>query len=524
MTKTISDTKIQESGPNLKHTVQETFQYIIKGSLDRIIFFETDSIMNHIIRLYVSEPEKADEKLVFIDKFYLYRLLWRGILETLYDKFLPLFDYTFKWEIEITPYTMMLCELSKENVNTQEIETQKKIMQWTDDDIEQKFDSILTKEIFEKLGIKGGLDYYLPVQLIPKMKKDQMILFMRLMNFPPLGELKLFLSRFNQHLREQVSKLSISFSINDERQVPKFNASEPLHYSWFHIDHTTFKKYGLDGFKKNPLLVEFKQDIETIHQLANNSKDKFSEELICPCCGQIGEFAIPEDYLQYKYLLENQILCKNIGLIYLNDFIGDFEISLNDRYYSFIPNLNNVNNPDCLILVEGDSEESSIPILAFRKRFILSKHHIHVYNSKSKERLFNDFLGIKQKYPDRKMICLLDSDAVKERDDIQRIINDHKDLYRLVFINKGTLEDIFDLNISIQILNEMYPDGELITIDDFQLGKNFLSNIKQIMFQKKKATFDKVLFAKKISMKIDIDKLPNEIEELLSIANDFTRK
>ena len=40
---------------------------------------------------------------------------------------------------------------------------------------------------------------------------------------------------------------------------------------------------------------------------------------------------------------------------------------------------------------------------------------------------------------------------------------------------------------------------------------------------KKKAKFDKVLFAKTMSYKMDIDRLPKEIEEILKVADDFTR-
>jgi len=148
---------------------------------------------------------------------------------------------------------------------------------------------------------------------------------------------------------------------------------------------------------------------------------------------------------------------------------------------------------------------------------------VQVYNSKSKEKLAADFLSFKSNYPNRKIICLLDSDAVKERDDIQRIIKDHKDKYRIVFIEKGTFEDIFDTEVSIEILNELYPDGEPIIKSDFDTSKDFLTNIKRVLFVKKKAQFDKVLFSKKISLKIDIEKLPKEISEILEIVESFTK-
>lgn len=68
----------------------------------------------------------------------------------------------------------------------------------------------------------------------------------------------------------------------------------------------------------------------------------------------------------------------------------------------------------------------------------------------------------------------------------------------------------------------MYTDGEDILETDFVESKDFVANIKKIMYVKKKAEFDKVAFASKISLKIDIEKLPKEIQEIFDIAESFT--
>lgn len=308
-----------------------------------------------------------------------------------------------------------------------------------------------------------------------------------------------------------------------KNEVPTFGSSESLHQSWFHINHKVFKKYGLSTFEKHPGLSDHKTDFENIHKTVELNKDNFRDTITCPCCGEPQEITLPKEVLEYKYLLENQVLSTKIGLLYLDEYIENFKISLSEKYYGFLPNINCVDNPDCVILVEGESEESAIPILAFRKRFILSESKIQVYNSKSKEKLAADFLSMKANYPNRKIICLLDADAQKEGRDIQRIVNEHKDKYRLVFIENGTFEDIFDLDCSIEILNELYPEGEKIIKSDFNTSKSFLSSINGIMFHKKKAKFDKVLFAKTISLRIDIEKLPEEIDTILKIAKDFTQ-
>jgi len=508
---------------DLKPIVKTTYLHIIKGTLNRILLLETDSILNHLVRLHIENPPKADEVLVITDKFFLFKKLWQGILETLYETYLPEVKYEFTWEIEITPYTMMLCELTKEHFVSEEIDLQKKILKMTDEQIETGFSSLLEKLGAESLGLKQGLENKIPKEILPKTKKDELILLFRLMNFPPLNELAIFVEHYNQNLKEHTRNLSKAFSGIDKTKIPTFGMEESLHYSYIHIDHTTFKKYGLDTFESHPDLVKYKAEFEIIRDVAFKNKDKFKDSYICPCCGKTQVVELPEEVLQYKLLLENQSLCKTIGLFYLNDFIESYKNNLSERYYSFLPNLNKVDNPDCIILVEGESEESSIPLLAFRKRFILSSHNVQVYNSKSKEKLAADFLSFKSNYPNRKIICLLDSDAIKERDNIQRVINDHKDKYRIVFIEKGTFEDIFDLDFSIEIINELYPDGDEILKSDFDAAKDFLTNIKRILFIKKKASFDKVLFAKKISLKIDIEKLPKEINEILEVVKLFTK-
>lgn len=508
---------------NLKPIVEETFLHLIKSALERISLFESDTILNYFIRLYVQTPAKADEKLIITDKFYLFKNLWQPMLEILYEEYLPTKEYEFSWEIEITPFTLMQCELTKNFFKPIEFEIQKSLLGVTDEDIEENYSSILEKIQVEKIGSTIKLLNYIPNEMRPKTKKEELILLFRLMNYPPLGELALVLEFYRQTLRKQITDLSKAFSGFDTTKIPNFGLEETLHFSYFHIDHPTFIKYGLDTIENHPSLTEYKTDFAGIREFATKNKDTFKDNYICPCCGRPQEITLSGDILQYKALLENQPLCKKVGIIYLNDFIANYKIGLSNKLYSLISSINKVDAPECLILVEGESEEIAIPFIAFRRDFLLSKRNIQVYNSKSKAQLETDFRNFKVKYPLRKIICLLDSDALKERDNIQRIIKDQKDKYRVVFIKKGTFEDIFDLDLSIEVLNEMYPEGEPIVKSDFDESKGFLKNLKSFLFSKKKAQFDKTLFAKSISFKINPEKLPNEIADILELAKLFTK-
>ncbi|MBP9479468.1 MAG: hypothetical protein KBF12_12725 [Sebaldella sp.] len=96
------------------------------------------------------------------------------------------------------------------------------------------------------------------------------------------------------------------------------------------------------------------------------------------------------------------------------------------------------------------------------------------------------------------------------------------DKYRLIYIEKGTFEDIFDIAESIKIINKMYPGGEEITEQDFIESNSFLKTVEKIIYFKKKAVFNKVEFAEKISYKIPIEKIPKEVEEIIEIVKKIT--
>ncbi|EFN8854581.1 hypothetical protein D6910_24710, partial [Escherichia coli] len=65
---------------------------------------------------------------------------------------------------------------------------------------------------------------------------------------------------------------------------------------------------------------------------------------------------------------------------------------------NFEKTINSANRPDCLILVEGESEEIFIPIIALRADINLKAKKIKVYNCKSKQKVLSDFLSFKEKY------------------------------------------------------------------------------------------------------------------------------
>lgn len=511
---------MEDSG--FKEIVKNSHLAIIKGSLDRIMLFNHDNMMDEMVGLHIkADPPEA--RLITPDKFYVYKSLWQAILETLYENYLPNFEYSFNWKLEATAYTLLLCKLLP-NEYTDELIYFQKLTGITSTEIEGNFNDTIGKMYLPALELPNGLVGIIPDELIPAAGTEHLNLLFRLMNFPPLTELTWFFLRYQNKLKTELSSLSTAFTGIDNNALPNYGLSEPLHLSYFQISHEVFKKYGIAGFKSNPKLNAYTIELEKIEQRAAEERTNYKDTFICSCCGREQAITLPEEILAYKFLLENRALCSVVALNYLPDIVEDYMQNLADKYVSFLPNINNVDNPDCLILVEGESEEAALPILAFRKRFILAARKIQVYNSKSKQKLAEDFLNFKNKYPKRKIICLLDADAVKEKNDIARVIRDHNNKYFMAFIEKGTFEDIFDLETSIAVINDMYPEGNKITLDDFDPQKEFLSNINRILFDKKKAKFDKVKFARLVSIKIDIERLPQVILDIFNKAELFTNK
>jgi hypothetical protein len=506
-----------------KAVVREAYMGMVKGALNRALYLAIDDSIDDLLRLIIVEPAQVDELLI-TDKFSIYQGLWRAVVEVLYEEFLPHISYKCTWQLEVTPYTMLLCKLTEEHVSSNDLEYLQKLTSITDEQIESEFQSVVTMLNIAQLGLSNGLSDFLPAALLPSTRKEELRLLFRLMNFAPLTELALFQNQYIATLHTQFKKLSIGFSGIEDVSLPKIGMPEALRCSYFPIDQKLFKKYGLAGFEQESELAEFEADFIAIRQLATINKEQFKDDIISPFSGDNHTVQLPEEVLHYKYLIDNKKLSIAIGLLHFEEFQANFMHGLAEHLQQFLPEINRVDNPKCLILVEGESEELAIPILAFRQRFVLAQHGIQVFNSKSKEKLAADFMTFRAKYPNQKMICLLDSDAKKEKANLERVIKNNKHKYRLVFIEGGTFEDLFDLPYSVQTLNTLYPEGEEILVADFDLKKDFLANTKRLMFEKKKAEFDKVAFAKSIALQMSIALIPKEINEIMDIARDFTRE
>jgi hypothetical protein len=155
----------------------------------------------------------------------------------------------------------------------------------------------------------------------------------------------------------------------------------------------------------------------------------------------------------------------------------------------------------------------------------LKDSKVKVFNSGTKEKLAADFMKFKKQNKSTPIIALFDSDAKKEFDELVRVTAGKKNLYRIFSTGRGTYEDIFDPNVAIDALNTLYPEGERIIATDFDLNKEFLICVRDILSRKKKATLDKVKFAKLAAvMSVKNRKVPQLIVDIVDLAEKFAKQ
>ncbi|BDB19263.1 hypothetical protein cym2001_26280 [Pseudomonas sp. CYM-20-01] len=503
------------------------FDEILKSlevTLQSIALHGFDHLMDSMIQS-VSMIEGTCTGLVPTDKFLLYREFWAQAMRRLYENYLPGVKYEFAWRLEVTPYSLMLCSLSDGNVASSAFAAIEEHLKVPHSAIDDNYELVKEYLNFDRLGLDGGLEEFLPADLVPGTRSRQLNLIFRLMNFPPLEELSVFFQLYRGVTVQGLGEISSAFTVRKiTPDAVGLELSGALAQTYYCLEHSVFRDLGLEGLEKKLNDDRFTKDFSAIREQAHLYPPHLVDSFICPCCGLDQEMKLPEEIAQYMLLMQNRELIRRLGLLFFDFYLSSYTRRVVEGFGNFVSGLNSVKRPRCLILVEGDTEEISIPLIALRRGVIFAKYGIKVYNSASKQKLYADFLSNMQKYPNLKLVCLLDSDARKEREGIARKVKGNKNKYHLTYIERGAYEDLFDLESSVAVLNEIYPDGEKIVVGDFDPSKTFDKNVDRVLHEKKKAKFNKVDFAKKISVLVESDKIPSEIIEVIESAIRLTKK
>lgn len=490
--------------------------------------------MDNFIESWIQDYNSQKDQIQFSDKIYLFTNLWKAILEELYCLYLPSEKYEFDWNIELTPSVLLLGIQLKELSNDDQqhplfTHEMKEIYRERIKIFNQLLitnnldDSDLEKNLDNALKIINLSQYKKHLDLIPKQaglnsNKEKIILLLYLMDYPPLEELACFFVRYKTKVQQDLNKIKILLSPSeDQTKTPFiFNLSPILHNSYHYFDMSIFNNHNWEEVFAPDYFNNYRDLLQNIEQEAQKYSGKIEDSYICPCCGEVNHYTIPDIAIKMKILFTDyRELYKHLGFYYLDEFKASFINNAKETLIKkFTTDINQVDHPKCLILVEGESEEIFFNHLNLLYQIDFEKKGIKIFNAKSKEKLSNYFLENKEKYPNLKMVCLLDSDAIKERDDITRLLKQenlyHK--YRLVFIEKGAFEDIFSLDIALEVINELYPNGEKIIKEDIDEKKEFAKSIQQILHSKKKEKFNKIAFAKNIVCKMrETKNIPQQV-------------
>lgn len=165
-----------------------------------------------------------------------------------------------------------------------------------------------------------------------------------------------------------------------------------------------------------------------------------------------------------------------------------------------------------LIIVEGITEETLIPVFASKLGFDFEKEGIFILGAGGKSKSPDLYLKLKDKLK-IPVILLFDNDAKEICDILQKSLL-KKD--KLVLIEKGEFEDILSLNLIKRSLNNEYDIKIPVIKDDLHIYNSMCENIEDIyrtrtLGEFKKAKFSKII-AKNIKYNTDIT---NEIKELV---------
>lgn len=176
----------------------EDQELAIKYLVERIFHFDFDNLQKMVLEICVeiktddsSQKLNPHKELVWEDRFYLFSQFWKLYLDELYAKYLPGHAYNFNWTVEIAPYTLLLIsQFEKGQQYDEEIQLHK-----IKRDIKEGDLLASLNESFKLIGI--DINHFSPTlrKIFPTNNLTTYKKLLRLLNFPPLEELGLYLRK-----------------------------------------------------------------------------------------------------------------------------------------------------------------------------------------------------------------------------------------------------------------------------------------------------------------------------------------
>lgn len=451
------------------------------------------------VQLFIALIETLEmNEASFENKVSAYHTAWRDSISTMYEEELPKQKNRYNIGIELTPYTVFTAE----------------------------------KNIFDLYGLfklsnndKKYCEYiydnYISEYMTIEEYEIKMNFVLCILIMPPLLAIGDFYVRaYNEHIKK--AELILGTVQNNVVEMPQYRCNIGLGLSNNFITQEIYRKYGeMNGLIDNPIFLDIKEQLLEIKNECGESK-VLSQNAICPYCGQPHDIVVHKNDIFFAHLL---LLHKDtqakLGLKIMSDYKEMYAATYFDAIKDWDKQLNHVEDPKCYILVEGDTEEKAIPYMAVKYGKPLAYRGIKVWNSKTKEKVYMDFEKMIKNNPDAKVCVLLDGDAKKQIDNIERIIQGRKNQYALHYIPEGTFEDLIDKDIAITALNTIYGESAFDK-SDFVEGKSFLNQVeKKIHMNSEFGKFDKIQFIEIVMKLSNKENIPNVIKEIIDDCYKF---
>ncbi|OXS55014.1 hypothetical protein B1A99_24860 [Cohnella sp. CIP 111063] len=478
---------------------------IIKAIIDEIAIFpilplfHKDSELSGLAALVLDQKQFTLEgNSTLEERIQYYQGLWRDTFHFLFERFLPHSDPdSLSIGFEMTPFSYMLAtEYSLELNNLFEL---------TEMDLNY-IDLLLLS--WAEAGWK------LPAP------SEQLDFALKITCFPPLMALSTFY-RKAYHWNVQNAEHLLSMVVSKDVRFPSYENNFALQFTDRFISQETYRSIGgVEGLISNPGLSS--NTIEKLKQLKNiiPKSKQVQKRVICPTCGDYHDQpTIHHDDILYAHLLEDD---PNVQIEIGFNWYEEFRLKVRNEIEKLIrdpsTNINIVKDPTCVILVEGATEELALPQMALRIGMPLSLKNILVLNCKSKEKVLEQFRIIRSNFPELKICVLLDSDAEKEKRELEKMMEGKRDKFSLTFIPKGTFEDLVPLPIVVASLNELYPAEKGYEESDFKSEKGVLHDINHLVWQRGNSKLDKVKFISEAVRRMGEKDVPNLIWELIKEA------
>lgn len=451
------------------------------------------------IELFISliKTLKMDDAAIE-NKVKVYHTTWRDSISTIYEEELPNQKNRYNIGIELTPYTFITAENNDLDLN-----------------------GLFNLSNEDKKFCEYIYDNYISEYMTIEENERKMNFVLCILIMPPLLSIgDFYLRAYNEHIRK--AELILSTVQNNVVEMPLYRCNIGFGLSNNFINQEIYRKYGeMNGLIDNPIFLDIKEQLLEIKNECAES-NVLPQNAICPYCGQPHEIVVHKNDIFFAHLL---LLHKDtqakLGLKIMDDYREMYNASYLGAIKDWKKQLNHVVDVKCYILVEGDTEERAIPYMAVKYGKPLSYKGIKVWNSKTKEKVYMDFEKIIKNHPDAKVCVLLDGDAKKQIDNIERMIQGKKNQYALHYIPEGTFEDLIDKDIAITALNTIYGESAF-NKSDFVEGKSFLNQVeKKIHMNSEFGKFDKIQFIEIVMRLSNKDNIPNVVKKVIDDCYKF---